>query len=92
MKDEIALNENILFRRVAGEGVVVDQRKAQVLVVNEVGVRVLELIRELGSIPGIIDTVAAEFDAEPATIKADVLRFIQQISDSQMTEDVDVSH
>jgi len=92
MKDQIVLDENILYRRVAGEGVVVDQRKAQVMVVNEVGIRILELIRESGSIEKIIETVAVEFDADPVTIEADFRKFIEQITEREMTVDPDVSY
>jgi hypothetical protein len=87
MKEVIALDDNILFRRVAGEGVVVDQRRAEVMVVNEVGLRVLELIREKLSVEQIIAAVNAEFDAEPETVEADVLRFIDQITERGMTAD-----
>lgn len=85
MKGVIALDDNILFRRVAGEGVVVDQRRAEVMVVNEVGLRVLELLREQVSVEQIIAKVTAEFDAEPETVEADVLRFIDQITERGMT-------
>ena len=85
MKNVIALDDNILFRRVAGEGVVVDQRRAEVMVVNEVGLRVLELLRDKVSVEEIIAKVTAEFDAEPETVEADVLRFIDQITERGMT-------
>ena len=87
MKDVIALDDNILFRRVAGEGVVVDQRRAEVIVVNEVGLRVLELLREKVSLEDIVAKVSDEFDAQPETVEADVLRFIDQIAERGMTAD-----
>jgi hypothetical protein len=85
MKDVIALDDNILFRRVAGEGVVVDQRRAEVMVVNEVGLRVLELLRDKVSVEDIVATVSDEFDAQPETVEADVLRFIDEITERGMT-------
>lgn len=87
MADYIALDENILFRRVLDEGVVVDQRKAQVLVVNEVAVRILELIRETCPVEKIVSTLMSEYDASESEIKADVVRFLKQLEDNQMTGD-----
>lgn len=85
MDDHIRLDENVLFRRVAGEGVVVDQRAAQVMVVNDIGIRVLELIRELGSVEKIVNTIATEYDADVTVIEADVNKFLGQINEHKMT-------
>lgn len=81
MTDEkqLELDEDILFRGVGGEGVVVDQRRSSVMVVNPVALRILELLREGLTVSAISNRLADEFDAEPLRIAADVALFIEEL-------------
>ena len=80
MNELVSLSENILFRRVADEGVVVDQHNGKVIVVNEIAVRILELYRESGSLESVVDSIAAEYDATPDVIKSDAITLLKQIN------------
>ena len=80
MNELVSLSENILFRRVADEGVVVDQHNGKVIVVNEIVVRILELYRESGSLESVVDSIAAEYDATPDVIKSDAITLLKQIN------------
>jgi len=79
--DKITLDEEILFRAVGSEGVVVDQRKAEVIVVNALGLKVLELLRREEPRHAIIDTIAAQYDSTESQVTADVDAFLEDLSD-----------
>lgn len=80
MNSSILLSENILFRRVAGEGVVVDQQDGKVLVVNEMAIRILELCRELGTIESVVESITKEYDVLHEVIEKDAVELLQQLN------------
>jgi hypothetical protein len=54
LSSRVELSEDARFRAMCGEGVVLNQALAEVLVVSPVGLRVLELVRDDGSIAAIL--------------------------------------
>ncbi len=65
----IRLKDDIRFRSIADEGIVLRQDEGEVLVVNGVGVRVVELIAEGGALPKILAALESEFDVEPEQLR-----------------------
>lgn len=86
MNESTLLSKNILFRRVAGEGVVVDQHHGQVMVVNETAIRILELYRELESVDSVVKSIAQEYDAPPESIENDVITLLQKIEQRSLAD------
>jgi hypothetical protein len=75
----LALDPRARFRRFDAEGIVVNQRTAEALVISEVGTRLLELVdgtRTLGECAALL---GEEFDAPATTIEEDVLRFAREL-------------
>lgn len=56
---------------------------------NEVGTRVWALIEHPQSVRGVCDRIVEEFDVEPATCQADVLRVVADLMDHGLAELVD---
>lgn len=75
----LALSPDVRFRRVAGEGVVVDQSVPAVLVVNEVGVRALELMRAGATQGEVVARIAEEYAVAPETVAADVRAYLGEL-------------
>jgi hypothetical protein len=92
VNDRIELEQDVLFRRVAGEGVVVDQLNAQVMVVNEVGLRILELIREGRPAANIPDVLAKEFNEDRSKISADFEQFLGELREHGLISGDNVPH
>lgn len=76
LPEHIALHPDIRFRAVPPEGVLVDQRNAEVLVVNDLGLRVVQLLEAGGTRDSIIETLLQEYDATAAVIASDVEAFL----------------
>jgi hypothetical protein len=81
-ESRVTLDPHVRFRRFDEDGVVVDQKKSEALVINDVATRLLELADGERSLADCAALIAAEFDAEPATIEADVVRFATELVDA----------
>jgi len=70
---------DVRFRAVGGEGVVVRQDAAEVMVVNGVAVRVLELLDGARSVGVVLDALAQEFEVERPTLERDVIAYLDEL-------------
>jgi len=73
--DAIRLSPDIRYRTITPEGIVVHLERGEVVVVNELGIRILELIEKTGSLSAVIDNLSETYDASRNRITADVQRF-----------------
>ncbi len=71
MNDQTVLRRksDIRFRLVGEEGVVVRQTEAEVLAINDVGARVLELLENEATVGELIAAMTKEYDVEPTTLQ-----------------------
>lgn len=87
---------DVRFRKVGGEGVVVRQEAAEVVVVDGVGAAVLELLdprryaaAEAGRrVDGLIAGLVADHDAPEETIAGDVADFLEELLAAGVIEEV----
>jgi Coenzyme PQQ synthesis protein D (PqqD) len=70
---------DVRFRVVLDEGVVIKQETAEVLVLSEVGARILELVDGERTVAAIEGLLAAEFDAPAATIATDLASYLDEL-------------
>lgn len=77
---------NVRFRLVDGEAVVVRQKMGDVLVLNGVGARVLQLVGEGLTPAEIRDRVTNEYDAPAARIRNDVEAFFGELEGLEVIE------
>jgi PqqD family protein of HPr-rel-A system len=81
---EPELHHDVVFRPVGEEGVVIDQRKPEVIVVNALGLRVLQLLKEDISLAGLLKSLEDEYEAPAEEIRADVARFLDELRERGM--------
>ncbi len=75
------------YRNVGGEGIVVRQTAGEVLVLNDVGVRVLELLEAADlSASALVDALVAEYAVDRATLEQDVPAYLQELVDAGVVE------
>jgi hypothetical protein len=74
------------YRNIGGEGIVVRQAAGEVLVLNEVGVRVLDLLATGKPVAGIVAALGSEYDVDAATLERDVLDYVQELVDAGIIE------
>lgn len=74
------------FRQVGDEGIVVKQSEGEVLVVNEVGAAVMELIDGRRSLGEIIELVQPDYDVSVQALTQDVQEFARELLDAEIAE------
>ena len=74
------------YRNIGDEGVVVRQTAGEVLVLNEIGVRVLDLLEADLLVSGLLDVLDAEYAVDRATLERDVLAYLQELVDAGVIE------
>lgn len=79
----LALRQDVRFRRVADEGVVLVQEDGRVLGVNDSGARVLELMDGRRTLREIVDVLEREVAAERTAIEADVAAFVVRLREAR---------
>ncbi len=67
------------FRSVGSEGVVVQVERGEVMVVNGVGLRVLELVREHGSREAVIQQLLQEYETDGVGIGQQINDYIEEL-------------
>ena len=78
-ENTLKLKSDVRFRSVAGEGIIVCQEKAEVLVVNGVGARILELVQREMSFEEIVQKIQEEYEVEGSDMVNDVRVFIEEL-------------
>ena len=74
------------YRNIGGEGIVVRQTAGEVLVLNDVGVRVLDLLATGNPVHGAAAALAADYDVDVATAERDVMAYAQELLDAGVIE------
>ena len=77
---------DVRFRRVLDEAVLIRQQSAETMVLNEVAVSVLEKCDGQASLEQITRQIQSEYDADPETIRQDVLTFAVELLSSGLVE------
>ena len=86
MSSSFRVSPDIRYRVIDDEAVVVRQREGDVLVLNQVAARVLQLVGE-GLSPGEIgDRVAGEYEAPETAIREDVQKFLAELEELNVLE------
>ncbi|NOZ10991.1 MAG: PqqD family protein [Gammaproteobacteria bacterium] len=71
--------KDVRYRIVADEAVVVRQQSTEVLVLNEVAARILQLLDAQTTVNELIHALEAEFDIGPSQLEHDVMAFIKEL-------------
>ena len=78
--------DDVRFRTVLEEGVVVRQDAAEVLVLNEVGARILELIDGNLEVEGIYHRLLQEFAVPEDDLRRDLDAFLADLREARVIE------
>ena len=75
----LTLDRRVRFRRFEDEGIVINQKTAEAVVISEVGTRLIELADGTRTLRECAAVLSEEFDASADVIEQDVLRFADQL-------------
>ncbi len=80
LSDAVRPGANVLFRELEGEGILLSLESGKYFGLDAVGTRIWQLLGAGPSLTGVCETLAAEFDVERATIEADLLALVAELS------------
>ena len=75
----VVVSPDVRFRRIEDEAVVVLQQTSEIMVVNDVGARLLELLRDGGCVAAAAETIAAEYGVERRRVAEDVAPYLEEL-------------
>ena len=78
---------DVRYRLVDGKGVLIRQGKGEVVVLNQVGARVLDLLQAGAVVRGVLERLGAEFEVGPAELEHDVLGFVRELVETGILEE-----
>lgn len=83
-----AVCRDVRYRVVEEEAVVLRQGPGEVLILNEVGARVLQLVAEGKTLGGVVALLLGEYEVERDVLRGDVERFLDDSVAAGLVEPV----
>jgi hypothetical protein len=89
LTDVFRRRDDVRYRIIDGEAVVIRQQAGEVLGINDVGARLLELVDGNMAVVELIDALDGEYEVERSVLERDVLEFLQEIAEAGLIETVE---
>jgi hypothetical protein len=80
LSSTIRLNENVVFRSVDGEGVVIDPAGGTYFGLGTVGTRIWGLLQDQRSLAEIVEALTLEFECSERQCTDDLLEFLSDLA------------
>jgi hypothetical protein len=84
--EQIRLTSQVRFRAVGEEGVLVHLENGRVIVVNEVGLFIVQQLASPMSRSELAQAVTREFDVPADRVQADLQRYLEELDSEQVME------
>ena len=84
--EPLSLTSRVRWRAVGEDGVVVHLERGRVLVVNEVGLRIVELLGEPGSRTELAKRLSDEFNVAVEQAESDLAEYLEQLDREQVLQ------
>lgn len=82
----LRLRDDVRFRLLGDEAVIVCQDSGEILAVNEIGAQVLSAIDGGTSVKAIIAGLETQYDVSPESLKEDIMAFIGELLDANVVQ------
>ena len=79
LADSVVISEDVVFREVSGEMVLLDLSSGTYFGLNEVGARIWTLLHHGGSLRDAFDAALAEYDVSPNAFERDLLGLVREL-------------
>ncbi len=80
------LSPSLRHTRIDHEGVVLLQEAGEVLVLNDLAMRIVELLDEPIELERLLDRLQAEYATDRATLEQDLVPFIEELTATGVVE------
>ena len=82
LPENIIFSPDVLFRELDGEGVLLDLETEQYYTLDDIGVRMWQLLHEHNEVDLVIAPLLDEYDVDEATLRQDLAELIARLSEA----------
>ena len=82
LTQRVILSPEAMFQEIGGEGVILDLASSSYFGLDEVGVRLWQLLKENPELQAACDILLAEFDVAQAQLEQDLVKLVGQLVDA----------
>jgi hypothetical protein len=82
--DYIAVTPRLRYRAVGDEGVLVHLDTARVIVVNDVGLHIIQSLQQPMTRQALVDAIVSEFQVETSDAERDLEHYLQELAAQDM--------
>jgi hypothetical protein len=79
LSQRVILSPEAMFQEIGGEGVILDLKSDSYFGLDEVGVRLWQLLQANPSLQSACDTLLSEYEVEQAQLEQDLVRLVDQL-------------
>lgn len=85
-KSIIVASKDQLSSSIGGETVILGLKAGRYYGVGAAGARIWQIIQEPRRVSDICETIVSEYEVDPATCQADLLKLFQQMAEARLIE------
>ena len=78
--DQVTINNDVVFKEIDGEAVLLDLQRGMYFGLDPVGTRVWHTLVEHGSARPVVASLLGEFDVAAETLEGDIGRLLDQLT------------
>jgi len=82
----VSVPDNVMFRELDGESVILDLDSESYFGLDEVGTRIWQAVTEAATIQDAFDTLSAEYEVAPDTLRDDLNKLLGTLLDRGLIE------
>ena len=86
LDSHISIPDEVLFREVGGEAVILQQETGKYYGLDEVGTRMWSLLTEHGNVHAAYEALLDEYDVAPERLEQDLLAFIEDLASHDLLQ------
>ena len=84
MNSKVTLSDQVMFRDLGGEMVLLNIETGKYYGLDEVGARMWALLEEHGVLQAAFDAMLDEYDVSEEQLQADLIRLVDKLADHQL--------
>lgn len=86
LSQRVVLSPEAMFQEIGGEGVILDLASSTYFGLDEVGVRLWQLLQADPSLQAACDTLLSEYEVEPDQLEQDLIKLVAQLGEAGLAQ------
>jgi len=83
---EVSRAASVRYRKIGDETVVILQHNAEMLVLNEIGGRILDLLDPPATLDFLVEKLLGEYDIDSGVLRADIAEYVSSLKEEGVVE------